>query len=391
LHQYLAHFGVFLAAVGAWLLWQLARSFRQSGLARLARAGRGGAWREYDGMNVTRQLSISFTVICVAMVAMLALILVSRDRATIAAMVVALSVVAYLGVRELMRPKADSGVKLFVLAMLGLAFGLSLGVDLVTINGDIARMNTVFKFYLHIWLLLGLSSSFAIWYLVFVVWQPSLKAAGSRLPKIAPRFMIGGALTALLLCAAIYPIAATPVRLDERFASLPPTLDGAAYMRDAVYNDEKGPIDLGADYDGILWLRHNVKGTPVIMEASLQQLYRWGSRFSIYTGMPDVVGWDWHQRQQRGEFGGPVIDQRVQQVRKFYEDPDTKQAITTLSEYNVKYVVVGQVEKLYYSNAGMAKFESGLDGTLEVAYQNNLLTIYRVKLDPEALSLKAAK
>ncbi len=198
LHQYLAHFGVFLAAVGAWLLWQFARSFRQSDLARLARAGRHGAWREYDGMNVTRQLSISFTVICVAMVGLLALILVSRDRATIAAMVIALSVVAYLGVRELLRPKADSGVKLFVLAMLGLAFGLSLGVDLVTINGDIARMNTVFKFYLHIWLLLGLSSSFAIWYLVFVVWQPSLKAAGSRLPKIAPRYVVGGLLTALL-------------------------------------------------------------------------------------------------------------------------------------------------------------------------------------------------
>ncbi len=49
------------------------------------------------------------------------------------------------------------------------------------------------------------------------------------------------------------------------------------------------------------------------------------------------------------------------------------------------------MEKLYYHNAGLAKFQSGLNGALEVAYENPGLTIYRVKLDPQQLALAALK
>jgi len=407
LHQYLAHFGVFLAAVGAWLAWQTARSLRGSLAARLARLwlreGYGAARAAYQAMPARDQVLVNAAVTAAATVLALAAAMVFRDRTTIAAMVVVLPVVALLAGRELLDARADGGLRLFVLALLGLAFGLSLGVDVVTINGDIQRMNTVFKFYLHIWLLLGIAASYAVWYLAFVVWRPRLRPFGRRATaaaeagsgaspwKTAPRYAVGGLLALLVAGAAVYPVAATPARLDERFVALPKTLDGTAYMRAAVYQDPKGPINLDDDYLGIQWLRHNVKGTPVIMEASLQDLYRWGSRFSIYTGLPDVMGWDWHQKQQRGQFGGPVIDKRVQQVRRFYEDPDPKQALATLSEYDVKYVIVGQVEKLYYNNAGFAKFENGLGGALEVAYRNDSLTIYRVALDPEALALAALK
>ena len=57
-----------------------------------------------------------------------------------------------------------------------LGFGLSLGVDLVTLNGDITRMNTVFKFYIHAWVVFALAASYAVWYLAFVA-RPIPKAA----------------------------------------------------------------------------------------------------------------------------------------------------------------------------------------------------------------------
>jgi uncharacterized membrane protein len=242
-------------------------------------------------------------------------------------------------------------------------------VDLVTLNGDINRMNTVFKFYLHVWILLALAGSFATWWLAFVVWH------GARRP-MTRALAFGGStiLASLILGALIYPAAATPVREDDRFLDLPKTLDGEAFLHQVTYQDEKGPINFEADYQGFEWLRKNVSGTPAIVEGRTP-LYRWGGRFSIYTGLPAVLGWDYHQTQQRGD--GPV-QTRGREVDTFYASPDVVAAQRFLSAYDVRYVILGQVERLYYPPAGLQKFANGLNGALEVAYQNPQLTIYRV-------------
>jgi uncharacterized membrane protein len=217
------------------------------------------------------------------------------------------------------------------------------------------------------------AASFAAWYLLDVFWRPRRPSSLAKL--VAPA--AGSLALALLLAAAlIYPVAATPVRVDDRFDPSPPTLNGAAYMATAVYNDAHGPIILDYDYQGILWMRQNVQGTPAIVEGRTD-LYRWGSRFSIYTGLPTVLGWDWHETQQRGDMAFQV-QERAQQVTNFYSDPDVQQALDFLRHYDVRYVIVGQVEQLYYPKQGLAKFQNGLDGALTVAYSNPGLTIYQV-------------
>ena len=149
-----------------------------------------------------------------------------------------------------------------------------------------------------------------------------------------------------------------------------------AYMREATFTDEKGPVDLGHDYEGIIWMQRNIAGTPVIAEAHTPT-YRWGGRVSIYTGLPSVIGWKWHQEQQRWEYRQDIA-QRIFQVNTLYETEDPVRALEIIDRYGVEYVYVGELEKRYYPEEGIAKFEDDLRPFLDPVYTNERVTIYRV-------------
>ena len=289
-------------------------------------------------------------------------VLINEGKQLVAALLPVLVIVVLLGVREVMLRRPDGGLRLLVLAMIGLGLGLSMGVDIVTLKGDIVRMNTVFKFYLHIWVVFALAATFAIWQLVFVFWRPALTGP-SRWPSWAT------ASTGLVAAGRAahrrhpYPVFATGQRNGIRFNDDDSFgLNGAAYMQDAVYRDEFGPIELKWDWEGIEWMRQNVEGTPAIVEGRTP-LYRWGGRFSIYTGLPTVLGWDWHQTQQRGD-SAYLIPERAGLVDEFYSDGDVEQARDFLQRFDVRYVIVGQNERNYYDARGLAKFEGLLNGAL---------------------------
>ena len=103
---------------------------------------------------------------------------------------------------------------------------------------------------------------------------------------------------------------------------------------------------------------------------------------SIYTGMPTVIGWDWHQTQQRlGERS--AVAQRVNRLNTLFETTDHALAEQILREYGVAYVYVGELERLYYPEEGLAKFAAMADRGLIRVYNNPQVDIYRVKLTDE--------
>jgi len=273
------------------------------------------------------------------------------------------------------------------------AFALSIFVELYTLRGDIGRMNTVFKFYLQAWILLGIVAAVCSVWLFQTVrsFTPQFIAAQSAIHWSNSLRILGLQTTrypliVALLLASLYPLFAIPAKIKDRYvADSPHGLDGTAYMLlatriEGVDGKLGRDFVLSYDYDAIKWMRNNVSGSPVIMEGTTGGAqYRWGNRFAINTGLPAVVGWEWHQRQQRGVIDDRVVFARNKDVTEFYTTLDTNRALTLLARYGVKYIIVGDLEKAYYPVTGFAKFVAlTANGKLRIAYQNQGTIVFEV-------------
>jgi uncharacterized membrane protein len=244
---------------------------------------------------------------------------------------------------------------------------LTLIVEFVVLSGDIGRMNTVFKFYLQVWVLFAVSAAAGLgWILAeFDQW--------GRIGSFV--FKVGGSL--LLACALLFTFTASMDKIRDRIApQIPFTFDSITYMQYSHYWDQTN-MDLSQDYTAIRWMQDNVQGSPVIVEANTVE-YRWGTRFTIYTGLPGVVGWSWHQRQQRALFPGDWVTGRIQEISDFYNTRDMAAAKAFLKKYEVKYIVVGQLEQSLYNPEGIAKFGRSGGNLWKVVFRNSGTTIYEV-------------
>ena len=266
--------------------------------------------------------------------------------------------------------RAAAPYHLLPLGLLAIALAIGAVVDVLVLKGDIERQNTVFKLYLQAWFFFSVAGAYALWHLGFV------RGWFTR-PRLWTSVWAAG-LVLLLAASAVYPVLGTPARLEQRFVSTPLTLDGTAYMEHAVYEDQ-GQTELKWDLDAINWLRDNIEGTPVVLEGRTP-LYRWGNRVSVYTGLPTVLGWDWHQTQQRcGIDPCRAVHERAADVNLLYAGLGEAETLDLLAEYDVDYVYVGQTERNYYPEDGLAKFAAMAEGgVLSVAYENAEVTVYRV-------------
>jgi uncharacterized membrane protein len=177
--------------------------------------------------------------------------------------------------------------------------------------------------------------------------------------------------------AFLFTLTATSAKINDRMTpGVPLTLDSMEYMAYARHWDGQD-MDLSQDYRAIRWLQDNVVASPVIVEGHAPE-YRWGARFTIYTGLPSVIGWNWHQRQQRALTPDTWVFNRVAEVNDFYTTADIDQARAFLEKYDVRYIIVGQMEQNYYPPGGLLKFESQ-DGVLwRSVYRDSGTVIYEV-------------
>jgi len=294
----------------------------------------------------------------------------------------------------------------FVCLLAAAAFLTAAGTEIIVVADDLLgtaayRMNTVFKFYNQIWVLLSLVSA-ALFALMIhesrsrgveELRRPSVHLDSSTrqlLDSAWPR--LGSALTLLVFLAALtYPVLATGPRLEQRFTPGPPigTLNAFAWMETArvpvIGSSAYDDIAYAGDADAIAWFFANVSGSPVVAEASIGPYRCNGSRISSATGLPTIIGWERHEQQQRYP---DTLPARVADVRTLYTSPDIAEKASILRRYNVAYVVVGDLERVYSINdndctpsgsqAGIEAFDAMVGTTLEVAHASRGTTIYRV-------------
>jgi uncharacterized membrane protein len=261
------------------------------------------------------------------------------------------------------------------------------------LNGGLwERMNTMFKFYNQAWVLLAVAAGVLSGWLV-------VESFGRRVVHHVQERKIGFSPTLpLILMAGViaaslaYPITATGPRLETRMVAgigNETSLNALDWMRYSTYKIPGGPlISWNDDLQAINWLNNNVDGSPVIVEASIGAYRGNGSRFSIATGLPTVLGWQRHEQQQRYTFES---SQRVSEIQEFYQTDSIQEKIDFLLRYNVEYVVIGDLERHgvlgenpnspYSTPEGIAAIESMVGSGLEVAFQHGSTVVYRVILD----------
>jgi YYY domain-containing protein len=317
----------------------------------------------------------------------------------------------WLALLFLLRPEPDAG-QTFAGLLVFTGLLLLLGVEFFFLRDFLGgssyyRMNTLFKFYIQVWVMLGIAAA----YLMVGLWNgrpgeahPGSGAKAAR-PYQAPSMAWGWrhsllnwawqvAVTLLLVAVLVYPAMGTPVRVRDRFDHSPPasTLDGMAYMTaGTLVWPQDNHIELKYDYDAIRWLQANVKGTPVLAEAKIGYYREGGMRVASYTGLPLPLG-GLHQNEQRWP---DQVGQRDGLYMEFWNTPDPARAWQLIQELDILYIYIGQLEQTlynpqltgslmqwgvtFYAPDGIGKFEElAAQGRLSVVYENERTRIYHV-------------
>ena len=66
---------------------------------------------------------------------------------------------------------------------------------------------------------------------------------------------------------------------------------------------------------------------------------------------------------------GQEVNNRGEIVDLIYNTENRGRAIDLMDYYGVRYVILGELEKLYYQDSGLRKFDAMVNDSLDLVYQ----------------------
>ncbi|NWJ98524.1 MAG: hypothetical protein HXX20_22465 [Chloroflexi bacterium] len=193
-----------------------------------------------------------------------------------------------------------------------------------------SRGNSIFKYYVQIWVLLSLAAAYGIV-------QVALAAR-----RFKPGYRVLWLVEALLLIAfsLFYPVIGSMAR-TYLFAEYQ-GLNGELWLQ----------REYPADYAAILWLRQQAERDPAFRAPILEvagAYFSEAARVSTFSGFPTLMGWaDVHEKIWR--IYDPLLE--IEVAHRFdlahsylYSTDDLAETERILKSYNIKYVFVGALER----------------------------------------------
>ncbi|HET7010867.1 MAG TPA: hypothetical protein VFI11_08850, partial [Anaerolineales bacterium] len=169
-----------------------------------------------------------------------------------------------------------------------------------------------------------------------------------------------------------------PGRKSQAWAALAliPMAIGSLYTLPALWNKTSGfrpsqglsldgtlhlAASSPADFAAIQWINASLP-TGVLAEA-VGGSYSSYARISAHTGLPTVLGWDFHEAQWRGDFTPQGT--RAGDIERLYLTREWEEARAILEMYDIDYVYVGPLERGTYGPVQTRKFDLYMDKVYE--------------------------
>ena len=246
---------------------------------------------------------------------------------------------------------------LFAIIMGLCAIGLIVIPELVYVrdiyeNGN-ARANTMFKLTYQAYILFGMTMGYGIYRLIAVSKQ-----------KIF-RILSGAGLVVLIWTVGYFGNAVHSWFGEVWDPSQYQGLDATTFLES----------DFPQDAAAIRWLKENIEGAPVVLEANGDS-YTGYERVSASTGLPTVLGWYVHEWLWRNDV--PDLNEKSADIETIYTSADEETVKELIRRYDISYIFVGGQEQEKY---GTALNDSLLQSLGSIVYEDDMTGTYIVKVN----------